>query len=88
MADENEEEPQEVWPKKGSFVFPTGGRYGWCPHMFPFHCSLSCPTVACSAVTFYNLLQLPVSPSHTVRAHCMKRCLLFKNDLIGLRPVS
>jgi hypothetical protein len=28
MADENEEEPKEVWPKKGSFVFPNGGRYG------------------------------------------------------------
>jgi hypothetical protein len=52
MADENEEEPQEVWPKKGSFVFPNGGRYGWCPHTYLFNCSLSCPAVACSAVTF------------------------------------
>jgi hypothetical protein len=36
MADEKEEEPKEVWPKKGSFVFSNGGRYGWCPHTFPF----------------------------------------------------
>ena len=31
MAEEEGEAPPEVWPKKGSFVFPNGARYGAHP---------------------------------------------------------
>jgi hypothetical protein len=37
MADEEGDtnKPPDVWPKKGSFVFPNGARYGAPPHPAP-----------------------------------------------------